>query len=124
MLADRDAHMGLRSAYPGETIMPRPALLFWPAIGACLRSRTMSSHTMLAAQTVDDCIIDQKWGSYTKEDHAIWGALFDRQLATLEGRVAEEYLAGLKALGIGAEGVPNFERMNAQLRKITGWEVV
>ncbi|MGE3872762.1 MAG: phenylalanine 4-monooxygenase [Parvibaculaceae bacterium] len=84
----------------------------------------MSAHTVLATQTVDDCIIDQKWDSYTKEDHAIWGTLFDRQLETLKGRVAEEYLAGLEALGIGAEGVPDFERMNAQLRKITGWEVV
>lgn len=84
----------------------------------------MSAHTVLTAQTVDDCIIDQKWDSYSKEDHAIWGTLFERQLATLKGRVAQEYLDGLEALGIGAEGVPNFERMNARLRKITGWEVV
>jgi phenylalanine-4-hydroxylase len=84
----------------------------------------MASHTVLEAQSVDDCIIDQKWDKYTKEDHAIWGTLFDRQLATLKGRVAQEYLDGLEALGIGPEGVPNFERMNARLRKITGWEVV
>ncbi|MGE4251346.1 MAG: phenylalanine 4-monooxygenase [Parvibaculaceae bacterium] len=84
----------------------------------------MSAHTVLTAQTVDDCIIDQRWGSYTKEDHAIWGALFERQLATLEGRVAQDYLDGLAALGIGPEGVPDFARMNARLRKITGWEVV
>jgi phenylalanine-4-hydroxylase len=84
----------------------------------------MASHTVLEAQTVDDCIIDQKWDKYTKDDHAIWGTLFDRQLATLKGRVAQEYLDGLQALGIGPEGVPDFARMNARLRKITGWEVV
>lgn len=84
----------------------------------------MSAHTVLTAQTVDDCIIDQNWKSYSKEDHAIWGTLFERQQETLKGRVAQEYLDGLEALGIGAEGVPDFERMNARLRKITGWEVV
>jgi phenylalanine-4-hydroxylase len=84
----------------------------------------MSSHTVLEAQSADDCIIDQNWGRYTKEDHAIWGTLFERQQKTLKGRVAQEYLDGLEALGIGAEGVPDFKRMNARLRKITGWEVV
>jgi phenylalanine-4-hydroxylase len=84
----------------------------------------MSAHTVLTAQTVEDCIIDQRWAGYSKEDHAIWGTLFERQLATLKGRVAQEYLDGLSALGIGPEGVPNFDRMNTRLRKITGWEVV
>jgi phenylalanine-4-hydroxylase len=84
----------------------------------------MADHTVLTAQTVDDCIIDQKWSNYSKEDHAIWGTLFERQQATLKGRVAQEYLDGLEALGIGADGVPDFARMNARLRKITGWEVV
>jgi phenylalanine-4-hydroxylase len=79
---------------------------------------------VLEAQSVDDCVIDQKWDKYTKEDHAIWGTLFERQQKTLKGRVAQEYLDGLEALGIGPEGVPNFEQMNARLRKITGWEVV
>lgn len=84
----------------------------------------MSAHTVLTAQTVEDCIVDQKWKTYTKEDHAIWRALFERQLETLKGHVAEEYLKGLEALGIGPEGVPDFASMNASLRKITGWEVV
>ena len=84
----------------------------------------MSAHTVLTAQTVEDCIIDQKWETYSKEDHAIWRALFERQLETLKAHVAEEYLEGLEALGIGPEGVPNFDRMNARLKKITGWEVV
>ncbi|TMJ35557.1 MAG: phenylalanine 4-monooxygenase, partial [Alphaproteobacteria bacterium] len=84
----------------------------------------MSTHTVLTAQTVEDCIIDQKWKNYTSEDHAIWRTLFERQLETLKAHVAEEYLKGLEALGIGPEGVPNFASMNARLKKITGWEVV
>ena len=84
----------------------------------------MAGHSVLTAQTVEDCIVDQGWERYTPEDHAIWRILFDRQQQILKGRVAGEYLDGLKALGIDSEGVPNFEHMNARLRKLTGWEVV
>lgn len=84
----------------------------------------MSAHTVLTAQTLEDCIIDQNWERYSAEDHAIWRTLFERQLQTLKAHVAQEYLDGLEALAIGAEGVPNFARMNARLKRITGWEVV
>jgi phenylalanine-4-hydroxylase len=84
----------------------------------------MSAHTVLTAQTVEDCIIDQRWQHYTAEDHSIWRTLFERQQQTLKAHVAQEYLRGLDALGIGPEGVPDFDRMNARLRRITGWEVV
>jgi phenylalanine-4-hydroxylase len=84
----------------------------------------MSGHALLTAQTVEDCIIDQGWERYTTEDHATWRVLFERQQQTLKGHVCQEYLDGLEALGIGLEGVPNFEAMNASLRRITGWEVV
>lgn len=84
----------------------------------------MAGHAILGAQTVEDCIIDQGWDRYTQEDHAIWRTLFERQQQTLKGQVCEEYLDGLAALGIGPDGIPNFERMNARLRELTGWEVV
>ena len=89
-----------------------------------MRVKAMAGHAVLKAETVDDCIIDQRWERYTAEDHAIWRTLFDRQKRTLGGQVAQEYLDGLKALGIDAEGIPDFDRMNASLRRITGWEVV
>jgi phenylalanine-4-hydroxylase len=84
----------------------------------------MTGHAILTAQTVEDCIIDQGWERYTTEDHAIWRTLFERQRQTLEGEVCQEYLDGLAALGIGAEGIANFEQMNVRLRELTGWEVV
>lgn len=84
----------------------------------------MAEHAVLTAHDASEVRMDQAWGSYTPEDHAIWGTLFDRQLRTLKGQVCQEYLDGLAALGIGAEGVPEFDRMNARLRRLTGWEVV
>jgi phenylalanine-4-hydroxylase len=84
----------------------------------------MAGHAILTAQTVEDCIIDQGWERDTQEDHAIWRTLFERQRQTLRGNVCQEYLDGLAVLGIGPEGIPKFERMNARLRELTGWEVV
>src|SRR5438552_14724676 len=84
----------------------------------------MSGHAVLAAQRVEDCVIDQAWERYSPEDHAVWRTLFERQRATLCGHICQEYLDGLEALGIGPEGVPAFERMNKRLRRLTGWEVV
>jgi phenylalanine-4-hydroxylase len=84
----------------------------------------MSGHAVLTAETVDDCIIEQGWEHYSAEDHGIWSTLFERQRRTLGRHVAQEYLDGLAALGIGPDGIPDFDRMNASLRRITGWEVV
>ena len=104
----------------GKSLASCPRGLYFPA----MRAKAMAGHAVLTAETVDECIIDQGWERYTAEDHAIWRTLFERQLQTLGGHVAEEYLEGLEALGIGPEGIPDFNRMNARLRQITGWEVV
>src|SRR5271165_243875 len=84
----------------------------------------MPDHAVLSAQTAEDCVVDQHWERYDAEDHAIWRTLFERQQATLKDHVCEEYLKGLSALDIGAEGVPEFTRLSAQLKRLTGWEVV
>jgi phenylalanine-4-hydroxylase len=84
----------------------------------------MTGHALVAAHDAANCAVDQNWAAYTDEDHAVWGMLFERQLRTLDGQVCEEYLGGLRTLGIDAAGVPDFARMNARLRRATGWEVV
>lgn len=81
-------------------------------------------HGVLNAKTIDECIIDQNWGAYTAQDHATWGTLYERQTGILEGKACNAYFAGLKTLGLSAEGVPDFEKMNRNLRATTGWEVV
>ncbi len=83
-----------------------------------------AGHAVLNAQSVDECIVDQDWKHYTAQDHQTWKTLFERQAATLQGHACDEYFAGLKTLGITADGVPDFEKMNRNLRKATGWEVV
>ncbi len=71
-----------------------------------------------------DCVIAQEWESYSAQDHATWRQLFERQSKLLVGRACEEYLAGLDQLGVAADGIPDFRRLNDVLGKTTGWQVV
>jgi len=81
-------------------------------------------HAILNAQSVDECVIEQHWDKYTPQDHKTWGTLFNRQLATLKGKVCQEYLDGLKTLHLTADEVPNYDKMNRYLKAATGWEVL
>lgn len=71
-----------------------------------------------------DFIIDQGWDSYTAEDHGVWKTLYERQTKMLPGRACQEFLDGLEALKMPADQIPNFDRLNEELMKLTGWQVV
>ncbi len=71
-----------------------------------------------------DWTIDQGWDSYTPEDHATWRTLFERQVRMLPGRASEAFVAGMRDLPIGAEGIPDFRRLSDVLGERTGWSVV
>lgn len=58
--------------------------------------------------------------SYTAEEDAVWGELFARQMAFLQGRAAPEYLAGVAALGLSAAHVPQVGAIDARLAALTG----
>jgi phenylalanine-4-hydroxylase len=81
-------------------------------------------HSILDAQTVDQCLIEQDWNKYSATDHKTWETLFNRQISTLKGKVCDEYFQGLQTLGLVAETLPHFEKMNKNLRAATGWEVL
>jgi phenylalanine-4-hydroxylase len=68
--------------------------------------------------------ITQDWAGYSAEQHAIWRILFHRQAAALRGRAAPEFLAGLSALSVTADGIPDFRRLNDALDRATGWRIV
>jgi phenylalanine-4-hydroxylase len=71
-----------------------------------------------------DYVIEQPLGDYTEEDHAVWRALFERQARLLPGRACEEFLQGLRGLGVAADGIPDFRRLSDILGKATGWGIV
>jgi phenylalanine-4-hydroxylase len=71
-----------------------------------------------------DFTIAQDWAGYTADEHDIWRTLFRRQEALLKGRAAPEFLAGIADLGVAADGIPDFRRLNDVLGRATGWSIV
>ena len=71
-----------------------------------------------------DWTIDQQWDRYTPEQHAVWKTLFERQSKLLVGRACDEFVAGMKALPIAPDQIPDFRQLSEVLKKHTGWEVV
>lgn len=57
---------------------------------------------------------------YTSDDDAVWGELFERQMAFLPGKVAPEYLDGVEALGLTAAQTPQVIDIDAKLADLTG----
>jgi phenylalanine-4-hydroxylase len=71
-----------------------------------------------------DWTISQEWDRYTAGDHQVWSTLYERQTATLPGRACDAFLRGLDALDLHTGGVPDFDRLNPELGRLTGWSVV
>jgi phenylalanine-4-hydroxylase len=71
-----------------------------------------------------DFTIAQNWDDYNEEEHAIWRWLFERQQRLLVGRACAQFLDGLGELGVAADGIPDFRRLNEVLDAATGWRIV
>jgi phenylalanine-4-hydroxylase len=84
----------------------------------------MTTTDQSSATGTDDRVIPQAWETYSAEDHAIWRRLFERQSKLLVGRACAEYLAGLDQLGVCADGIPDFRKLNEVLGRTTGWQIV
>ena len=62
--------------------------------------------------------------AYGAGEHAIWDALFARQMELLPGRACDAFLSGLDKLDFSSGGVPEFGELSERLRALTGWRVV
>jgi len=71
-----------------------------------------------------DWTVAQDWKGYTREEHATWDLLFDRQAAMLPGRVTPAFLKGLEVLRLSRRGIPDFAELSQRLHALTGWSVV
>ncbi len=71
-----------------------------------------------------DWTIDQGWELYSQQEHQVWTTLYERQSALLPGRACDAFLKGMDALDLHRGGIPDFARINPELKRLTGWEVV
>jgi phenylalanine-4-hydroxylase len=76
------------------------------------------------SQAAEDYTVEQEWERYTDEDHAIWRALYERQIKLLERYAAPEFIAGARSLNASAAGIPKFAETNPILEAATGWRIV
>jgi phenylalanine-4-hydroxylase len=61
---------------------------------------------------------------YSSQEHFVWTQLFERQMALLPGRAAEDYLQGLQRLDLVADRIPQLPEVSFRLKALTGWQVV
>jgi phenylalanine-4-hydroxylase len=71
-----------------------------------------------------DYTIDQRWSSYSPQEHDRWDRLFARAGEILHNRACAEFIAAMHALELSRSGIPDMERLSERLAKLTGWRVV
>jgi phenylalanine-4-hydroxylase len=69
-------------------------------------------------------VVEQPWATYTREDHATWATLFERQQNILVGRAAREFVENQRKFGMTPQAIPKFDDLNRVLKQATGWELI
>ncbi|WP_371186257.1 phenylalanine 4-monooxygenase [Thalassotalea maritima] len=59
---------------------------------------------------------------WSAEENAIWHKLISRQLACIEGKACNEFIAGLERLNLPLDRVPQLAEVNQVLQATTGWQ--
>ena len=71
-----------------------------------------------------DYTIDQRWDTYTPEEHDRWNRLYRKQQEILPGRACQQFLDAVETLELSRSGIPNMEELSDRLEPLTGWRVV
>lgn len=79
----------------------------------------MSTQTLYTAKKADA----SGYIHYSSEEHATWRTLYLRQVALIKNRACPEYFAGIKALSLCADEIPQCNDVSATLKTYSGWTV-
>ncbi len=71
---------------------------------------------------VSKLYIDQHYEGYTEEDQSVWRELYHRQHEHLNAHASSVWLDGARAIGLTGDAIPNLTSINANLRRLTGWQ--
>jgi len=69
-------------------------------------------------------LVPQDWHHFTAEEHGVWNSLFARQVPYLGARIVTPFLEGIPKLGLDEPGIPDLDRLNERLARLTGWRCV
>ena len=70
-----------------------------------------------------DYTVDQPYGAYSAAEHDRWRRLYRRQMELMPRYAAPEFLESVRSLDV-SDGIPDFARVNRQLAKTTGFQIV
>ena len=68
--------------------------------------------------------MSQDWEHFSVDEHGVWDTLFARQVPYLGERIVRPFLEGIPKLGLDRPGIPNLDRLNERLERLTGWRCV
>jgi phenylalanine-4-hydroxylase len=71
-----------------------------------------------------DYLVPQNWSHFSPDEHRVWDILFARQVPYLGTRIVSPFLYGISALKLDEPGIPDLERLNERLERLTGWRCV
>ncbi len=75
------------------------------------------------ASARSDFTCDQRWETYTAQEHALYRRLHERQLRQLPGLACDEFIRWVGELGDAAQ-IPRFDALSRSLQRATGWSIV
>ena len=70
-----------------------------------------------------DYAVEQEWGKYTREDHALYRRLFERQSNLVPRYACPEWIEAIGRLDAARE-IPRFDEISRKLKAKTGWAIV
>jgi phenylalanine-4-hydroxylase len=66
-------------------------------------------------------LVQQKYGDYVVEQHAVWAELVRRRRKQLDAYACREYLEGFEIIGLQDDRLPNLSDITERLKPRTGW---
>jgi phenylalanine-4-hydroxylase len=70
-----------------------------------------------------DFSVEQDWNAYSAEEHALFRRLYERQSKLVHRYACPQWIEAIGKLNAG-DAIPRFEKISAQLKQKTGWEIV
>jgi phenylalanine-4-hydroxylase len=70
-----------------------------------------------------DFTVEQDWGGYAAEEHALFRRLYERQSKLVARYACPEWIEAILRLDAG-RGIPEFDEVNRSLSTATGWRIV
>jgi phenylalanine-4-hydroxylase len=75
------------------------------------------------SRAAPDYSVEQDWGAYTAEEHALYRRLFERQAKLVPKYACPEWIEAIDGLDAARE-IPRFSLVSSKMKSRTGWEIV